>query len=345
MIKFNLIKNWKNKKSLSLCFGLFLLALFLFWPFSTLALGFWNTIKNAILFIPYALIALILVLYIVFTQAFAWFTGYILDVVMRPSFISLSYTNPATNQVIKLGLNITQSFVNLLLVVALVYTALSIALRINETEAKKMLVRLIIVALFVNFASVFCGLVVDATNIAMYYFLKTMKEGVSGVLTQIEPHINRVISTIWEAKVDLTNRLGVIMMAVTQIMINISMGMAFLLYGAIFLLRYIAIWILVILAPLAFAGWVFPATKPPGEWEFLDWILFPLRMLRGLWDKWLEQFSEWAIIGIPMAFFLYLAMSSFQLMTTEFQQKIKMPGIEAPTIGFFNEVFPYFVVI
>lgn len=330
-------------KNFSLCFGFLFLAFFLFWPFSASAQ--FQSLINAFLYLPYALIALVFILFISITYAFAWLTGYILDVVMSPSFISLSYTNPATNQIIKAGLSITQSFVNLLLVLALVYTALSIALRINETGAKKMLTRLIIVALLVNFAPVFCGLVVDATNIVMYYFLKPMEEGVSGILTQIGPWVDVVISSLKKVTADLSERLGVLMMALTQIMVNVAMGIAFLLFASLFLIRYIAIWALVILAPLAFVGWVFPREKPAEAWEFLDWILFPLRMLRGLWDFWHEQFVAWSIIGIPLAFFLYLAMSSFTLLNAVFKQKITMPGIEPTASGFLNEVFPYFVVI
>ena len=324
--------------------GFLLLVLFLFYPFSASA-QWYMSIVRAFLWIPYSIIALVFVLFIMITQAFAWLTGYILDVVMSPSFLSLSYANPATNPIIRSGLIITQSFVNLLLVLGLVYTALSIALRINERGAQQMLVRLIIVALLVNFAPVFCGLVVDGANIAMYYFLKPMEEGVSGVLTQIGSSVGLVISSIKKVTADLPERLGVLMMASTQIAVNVAMGFAFLLFAAIFLFRYIAIWVLVILAPLAFAGWVFPKAKPPGYWEFLDWILFPLRMLAGFWDMWLKQFIEWTIIGIPMAFFLYLAMGSFTLMTAAFKQKITMPGIEPAASGFFNEVFPYVVVI
>jgi len=337
----NLTKTWNNQKVFFLCLGFLLLVFFLFWPSPTLA--FWETLKNAIVAIPAAIISAILILFVYLTYGLAWLTGTILDIVISPAFIALKYTDPAGNPIIQAGLSITQSFVNLLLVVALVYTALSIALRINETGAKKMLVRLIIVALLVNFAPVFCGLVVDATNIVMYWFLKPIEGGVSGVLLQMD--ISTVYSMIKGAGLKAAEQLGVLMAVVTQIILNVSMAIAFLLYAAIFLLRYIAIWVLVILAPLAFVGWVFPKAKPTEHWEFLDWFLLPLRMLRGFWDMWLEQFIQWAIIGIPIAFFLYLAMGSFSIMTAAFQQKITMPGIETQAAGYLGEVFPFFVVI
>ncbi len=319
-----LVKNLNNNKPF-LFLGFLFLVLFLFWPNQTLA--FWETLKNAILYLPYAFIALIFVLFIVLTQAFAWFMGYILDIVLSPSFISLSYTNP-TNPVIRAGLSITQSFVNLFLVVALVYTAFSIALRLNETQAKKMLAKLIVVALLVNFAPLLCGLVVDATNIVMYYFLEPIQEGVSGVLTQLGPSVDIVISSLKKVSADLSERRGVVTMAFTQITVNISVGIAFFLFAGIFLTRYLAIWTLVILAPIAFVAWVFPFGR-----------------VRAFFNMWLSQFIQWSIIGIPIAFFLYLAMSSFNLINAVFKQKIEMPGIESSASGFLNDSFPYLVVV
>ncbi len=341
-----LFKNLDNKKNfLSLgSLGVFLLIFSLFYPFPASA-AVLDSLANLVRGLPFIFASFFLVLFIIITQAIAWLGGFFLDVVISPSFINLSYTNPASNQIIRAGLNITQNFVNLFLVIALVYAALSIALRINETEAKKMLVRLIIVALLANFAPVFCGLVVDATNIVMYYFLRPLDEGVSGVLTQVGTFIDTLVASL-KKTFDLTEGMGLLMMGIAQIMLNVSVAVAFLFYAMIFLMRYIAIWILVILAPLAFVGWVFPSGGPGETWEFLDWILFPLRIFRGFWDKWLKQFTEWAIIGIPMAFFLYLAIGSFSIMTAAFRQEMKMtmPGAEEQTIGFFNNVLPYFVI-
>lgn len=320
-------KSFSSRKNYYLILGI-LSFVFCFFPFSSV-LAIAELLKNAILFVPYALVALILVFFITLTRAFLWLASFFLDVATDPSFVALSYTNPAQNPIIKMGLNITQSFVNLLLVVVLVYTALSLALRLNETQATKMLIRLIVVALLVNFAPVFCGLVVDAANITMNYFLKAIEGGVGGIATQLGSFIDRVITTIWQSKVDLSERLGVLMMAITQMMINVALGTVFLLFACLFLVRYIVIWILVILAPIAFVAWIFPSGK-----------------IKGLWDMWFKNFVGWSIIGIPSAFFLYLSIGSFSLINAAFkQERMEMPGVDTDTIIHINEVFPYFVII
>jgi len=158
------MKNPSNKKFLLIAgTGFLFLSLFLFWP-NTASASWWDPLLNALLFIPTAIIAAFLVAALVISWGFAALTGIILDISISPSLISLSYTNPANNPIIKQGLMVTQSFVNMLLVLGLIYIALCITLKMRETQAKKMLAKLIIVALLVNFAPVLCGLVVDASK-------------------------------------------------------------------------------------------------------------------------------------------------------------------------------------
>lgn len=319
------------KNAVLLILGVFLLAFFLFKPASVSGFTAVGT-ANVLLTIPAAIIALFLLLILLVSWGFVLLTGFILDVVMSPSFISLSYTNPANNQIIESGLNVTQSFVNMLLVLALVYIALSIALRLNETRAKKMLAKLIIVALLVNFVPVFCGLVVDASNITMDYFLRPIQGGASGILTQMGVFVDMLVSSIWKSITKILNNFGTIMMIVTQIILNFGAGMAFLLLAGIFLVRYVAIWILVISAPLAFVCWALSEG--------------PIPQIRKMWNMWLDNFIQWSIIGIPIAFFLYLSMSTFTLMTAVvFNAKIQAPQIGNTASGFFNAIFPYFVVL
>ncbi len=325
----NLLKNIKTNK-IFISIGTLFLIIFLFQPTQVLAFGwdtFINAVTGAIMFLP----ALFLLFVILISWGFASLTGLILDVIINPSFIPLNYTNPDHNQIIKSGLNITQSFVNMLLVLALVYIALSIALRINENQAKKMLVKLIIVALLVNFAPVLCGLVVDGSNITMNYFLTHLKGGVSSVLTQMGNFVDMLKSSIWNSSSRILNSFELIIMAVTQIILNFGIGIAFLLFAGLFLVRYVAIWILVILSPLAFICWALSEG--------------PIPQVRKMWNMWLNNFIQWSIIGIPIAFFLYLSISSFTLMTTVFKAKIKAPQIGDTATTYFDAIFPYFVVL
>ena len=144
-----------------------------------------QTLLNGLVNITTIAISYVMLLGVWLTQGISYLMGLILDWVIGPNFINLSYTRPCTgisgtvgtsdpvncNPIIGIGLSITQNFVNLLLVVILVYIALSIALRIGERNAQQFFVKLLIIALLVNFAPVLVGLIVDGSNIIMNYFL------------------------------------------------------------------------------------------------------------------------------------------------------------------------------
>ena len=139
--------------------------IFLAFPGSALAL-LGIDVKSIIVGIPATLIGFIIQVIVLLAHIGAAIAGAMLNWVTGPGFISWDYTN---NPIIDIGLNITKNFVNLGLVVILVFIALSISLRLKEYANQKTLVRLIAVALLVNFAPVICGLIVDAPNIVMNY--------------------------------------------------------------------------------------------------------------------------------------------------------------------------------
>ena len=325
-------KNRKMKKTpyLFLVFIIFFLILFLPSP----AFAFWTYLRDAILFLPTLLIAVFLGFAILATGAFTWLMSALLGWVISPGFVSLSYTRPCggiappanCNPIIEMGLNITQSFVNLALVVILVVIALSIALKLGEYGSKKIFVKLIIVALLVNFAPVLVGLIVDAANIVMHFFLDAIEEGAADIGAQVSDFGSGIAKAIFGAGGAITERLGLIMQGLTQIIVNVAMAIAFLLFGGLFLVRYVVLWTLTILSPLAFVFWILPATKK-------------------FWTMWWNQLIQWSVVGIPIAFFLYLALNSFSYLRSAFVGNLEMPGIEPATVGFFNNVFPFFVII
>ena len=192
------------------------------------------------------------------------FSSSILSWVTGPNFTELSYTNPARNDVIKIGLGITQGFVNMLLVLILVYIALATILRLAGHETKKLLVTFILVALLVNFAPVVCGLIVDASNIVTNFFLENLSanKGLVNNLTNLKDTFFKQYKGIsWFSYEGETERSDLLLDLAVLITVNIILFLVLLLFSFIFVARYIVIWILVILSPLAFACYILPATK------------------------------------------------------------------------------------
>jgi len=199
---------------------------------------------------------------------------------------SLSYTQ---NDIVIEGIKITTNFVNIILVLALVFIALATILRIKEYSAQKLLVGFIIVALLVNFANVITGLVIDATNIVTNHFLFKVS---------LEKDQEKDQDNLWEKSAcqsgwgwgdgkDIIAERGA--MSCGLLIISSIFGfITYILFSIIFLARIMVLWVLVILAPIAFACYVLPATKR-------------------FWEQWRDLFVQWTTIGIIASFFLYLA--------------------------------------
>jgi len=246
---------------------------------------------------------------------------------MSPNFINLPYTKEG---VVGLGWGIVKDFTNMFFIVILVFIGLATALRIREYEAKKTLPLLILIALLINFTPVICGAIIDASNIIMNFFLDKLSS--TNLLEQqlkiqgdmIRGELNAL------TLIDPFKQLSLILKSCVLIAFNFIATFIFFAFSLLFAMRYIAIWVLVILSPLAFFSYILPAT-------------------RKLWTTWWNQFIQWATIGITGAFFLYLGLQSLTILSdTKIYSTPPPPGLnflEPAGLNFINEMLPYGVAI
>ena len=82
------------------------------------------------------------------------------------------------------------------------------------------------------------------------------------------------------------------------------------IFIAVFTLRYMAIWILVILSPIAFISYILPVT-------------------RKYWSMWWQQFLSWCFVGVTCGFFLYLSL--FFMMGIHRGEGYVLPASNMPT--------------
>lgn len=213
---------------------------------------------------------------IAITSVFLTASQGILQWVISTDFISVKFTQ---NPIVDIGWTTVRDFANMFFILILVAIALGTALRIREYEVKKLLPALILIAVLINFTPVICGFIIDAANIIMNTFLKP------GFYS--EGFVQTARSEM-ELLAGMQDKTDILATAVLIAFFNLIGAFVFLLFALLFFIRYIALWILVILSPIAFLCYVLPQT-------------------RGVWSKWWNQFIQWSIIGIPAAFFLYLA--------------------------------------
>ncbi|MCK5044247.1 hypothetical protein KAR26_00770 [Candidatus Parcubacteria bacterium] len=252
----------------------------------------------------------------------------LLTIVTSPYFINVSFTS---NEFVIQGWNIVRNLVNMGFIIILAFIGLGTALRIQEYQWQKTLPRLFIILLLINFTPVICGVIIDASNIAMNYFL----DGVTGwgsVLDEFTKQYKEITSSLMGFSA-ISEILSFSFMFKTIIHIFISLMTAFIyfLFVALFITRYVMLWILVILSPIAFFTYIF---KESG----LTKKLFP-----GIlhWEEWWNQFLQWNIIGITLAFFLFLSnqLKGYMVDTNV----ISIGKILAGSSGYLDTIMPYIV--
>lgn len=207
--------------------------------------------------------------------------------VISDSFISLSYTG-LDNPFIEIGWTLTRDLTNIFFVLALVVIGLGTALRLTGYRAQRALPTLIIIALLINFTPVILGLIVDAANIVMNFFIQG---GFASSKTFADYAVSQWdnMSIIFDVggTFDPIDKAGAAVGSMVLVFFNLFAALIYGLFSIVFILRYIAIWILTILSPFAFACYIFPAT-------------------RKVFSQWWNQFLQWSLLGVIAAFFLYL---------------------------------------
>lgn len=239
--------------------------------------------------------------------AFLWIADFIVG--MLTAFVSLLLygvmkitmggipliPHAGADDVVTLGWTFTRDLANIFFVVILAWVAFATILRRKSYEVKTILPKIFIIAILINFIPVITGVIVDIAQIITKFF---MRESIGAIDQWLSRWVAvRLVQDFWQSwdkgVGDFLEKLfqaplNVVVVPLAGIIFNLFSIFIFLFYGLLFIMRIVAIWILIILAPLCWLGYIIPGG---GSW----------------WKMWWNQFILWTIIGIPMSFFLYLA--------------------------------------
>lgn len=243
--------------------------------------------------------------------------------------------------VVDIGWTFTRDFANMFFILILVFIGLATILKIKDYEAKKTLPLLILIALLINFSPVIVGFVVDVTNLITNFFLNRIGGFDWNTFKTILELTWGPLKTSLETFIDFTAPFMEVIGEVATVAIYGLVLIAFFTYAtatyivvSVFLFaRILFLWILTILAPIAFLTYIFPATRK-------------IYMIG--WDNWWGQLLQWSIIGIPIGFFLYLSnwiMSHQGVINSSFQSGGLSTAIIDPNLSISDIMFQGFANI
>jgi len=200
--------------------------------------------------------------------------------------------------IVTIGWTIARDLANMFFVLILLAIAFATILRIETYGMKQILWKLIVAALLINFSLVIAGTIIDFSQILTNFFYEEVASqyGISGQIAKI---LNTPKLSEMSPDADVGDKLaagtsGLIMMIFSiffGILLTLAAALA-LLFGAFFLIiRMITLWILLILAPLAWFFWIIPGTAH-------------------LFQQWWSTFLKWVFFAPIYMFFVYLAVKA-----------------------------------
>jgi hypothetical protein len=247
----------------------------------------------------------------------AWFIEVVLamnDQIVQSSFVQS-------------GFLISLSVANLIFVAGIIIIAIATILRWESYSIKKILWKLIVMAILVNFSLTLSGAIINISSSFSNYFLNAIsptsgQDGnlsfskynsfattIAGIFTPQRLFIKNsqgLTSSVGDPNKikedqDLSQFAGEGLASNFKPLISVFFVILFLvnfiiILGALFimlLIRYVALGFLLILAPLAWTMWIFENTKQ-------------------YWTEWWKNFLKWTFFAPLVLFFLYLVMLSLR---------------------------------
>ncbi|MCX6722017.1 MAG: hypothetical protein NTY04_02410, partial [Candidatus Staskawiczbacteria bacterium] len=211
----------------------------------------------------------------------AAYSAYLLSYVVFSVMSKVITTDPAFTP----AWATVRDLANMMIVLGFIIVGVGTSLRLREYEAKKLLGRLVLIALIINFSGLLCGLVIDASNI--------ITTGLSGGNANMGEN---VLNNVRMTGVDLlsqevaTNRQYTFMANAALFgFVYLGFAFTFLYLGILIIARYAILIMLYILSPLAFICWV-----------------FPFQAAKEIRSKWWHNLIKWCFVGIFGSFVLYL---------------------------------------
>jgi len=283
----NVVINVKNKflnKKIIIIAGITLFGIFLIGVNGASATILGDVAQDILLGIFYVLLTI--------AQAFTGFVGNIFTAILNFGFQDLG--------VIQQAWGIVRDIVNMFFILGLVVIAFATILRIQEYGVKKLLPKIILIALLINFSYLLPAIIVDFSQILTNYFLNQIdtstgeiKEIGGAVMQSLKINDSLTSSPELSQTVGFSEQnpaISVILTMAFSIAVVFATGFVMIIGSILLIIRMGAIWILLILAPIAWFFSIFPGKLKTNA------------------SKWWDEFLKWTFFAPIYTFFIYLVL-------------------------------------
>ncbi len=210
----------------------------------------------------------------------------VVDLVMSDELYDEIFFQGTALTAINTGWGLVRDFVNMFFILILIFVAIATILKINKYSDKKFVVYVISAALFVNFSKPITLFIIDISNLAMSFFMSNIREG----NTSYSSALMSATGMGQAFKSETASNEARYMSWIVEAIFKFIMGIMLLALGLSLVIRLVALWVLIILSPLAFFALALPGTA-----------------IGNIKTTWFNKLTYWCAFGPVMLFFLWLA--------------------------------------
>lgn len=226
---------------------------------------------------------------------FGWLITKILLMAVNILIKVAAYNDFVTSPAVLRGWVIVRDLTNMFFIVVMLVIAFGTVLGLEEYSYKRMLPRLLIMAVVINFSKLICGLIIDFSQVVMITFVDGFSAIAAGnflnlfsVVSFSTANADAVTNAV-QQRADVWMNVGSLLLGAIMMLIALTC-VAILTLMLVF--RIVMLWLLVVLSPLAFFLSAFPKGKAASAYA-----------------KWWELFGNYVIVGPFVAFFLWLSLA------------------------------------
>lgn len=267
------------------------------------------------------------------TGSIAWVVGGIAQLIVKTGGIIITFTMDLVVQIaqyndfiketgIVSAWVIIRDFCNMLFILILLIIAFATILRQDNYSVKKLLPKLLMMAVLINFSRTIVGIMIDASQIVMLTFVSTFADAKGNFVSMLK--ITEMLSFIQHSDGVAITLNDVAVASILAVLFIAVAAIAMLAILAVFAMRMVMLWILVTLSPLAFLLMVFPGGQ---------------KYASQYWGK----LNTYLINGPILAFFIWLSLATLN----QFNAKVfttSVTDVSAATASFEGGNYMSFVL-
>lgn len=225
------------------------------------------------------------------TKMFASLTGIFISLLV----VVAQYNTFLNAPVVQQGWPIVRDLMNMAFIIALLIISAGTVLRLQNYRYNRLLGKLIIMALLVNFSKFIAVFLLQFAQVVMLTFVNAFRDIAMGNFSSmfgLDAVLNFSNEKIAEgiASTSAQTTAGVFITLVAGLAMMIIAFVVMLAITVVLFVRIVALWLLIVLSPIAYALRILPNTEKYAS-------------------QWWSEFGKYVVVGPVLAFFLWISLA------------------------------------